>query len=101
MKSKTNQAAFQPKKTKQPAPAAQASQSGYNWKKDAMKLSLKVVLGVVLVVWVLRGKMVDFKSLGAVILTPANLVLGLGFLLFSALVVTARWYILARAQGLS
>lgn len=68
---------------------------------DRLKLALKVALGFVLVVYVLRSRMIDFSALANVLFSPVNLVVGLFFLILSALCSAARWYLLVQAQGLS
>jgi len=65
-----------------------------------IKLFLKTSVGLVLVFWVLKGKMIDFSVLRHLILNPFNLLAALGFLTASALLCTARWLILVRSQGL-
>ncbi|NBX76383.1 MAG: UPF0104 family protein [Proteobacteria bacterium] len=65
-----------------------------------LKLVLKTLLGLGLVVWVLKGKMVDFSLLKNLILNPLNLLVALLFLGASAFLCTSRWLILVRGQGL-
>jgi uncharacterized protein (TIRG00374 family) len=65
-----------------------------------LKPALKTLLGLGLVVWVLKGKMVDFSLLKNLILNPLNLLVALLFLGASAFLCTSRWLILVRGQGL-
>jgi len=69
--------------------------------KDQIKTALKLSLGILVVIYVLKSKMVDFEALHSVLWSPLNLLLGLGFLLLSALLCAARWRLLVRAQNLS
>lgn len=65
-----------------------------------MKLIFKTLIGLGLVVWVLQSRMVDFTLLKSLVFSPFNLATAFFFLLISSLLCTARWLILARAQGL-
>lgn len=65
------------------------------------KTVFKLVLGLVLVAYVLRSGMVDFKTLRSVLTNPTNLLISFAFLSFSTLCCGFRWYLLVRAQGLS
>jgi uncharacterized protein (TIRG00374 family) len=65
-----------------------------------LKPALKTLLGLGLVVWVLKGKRVDFSLLKNLILNPLNLLVALLFLGASAFLCTSRWLILVRGQGL-
>jgi len=65
-----------------------------------LKLTLKTLLGLGLVAWVLKGKMVDFSLLKNLILNPMNLLVALLFLGASAVLCTSRWLILVQGQGL-
>ena len=69
-------------------------------KKQKLTLFLKTFLGLALVAWVLKGKMVDFSILSTFVLRPVNLVIAFGFLSTSAVLCTLRWRILVRGQGL-
>lgn len=64
------------------------------------KFLLKTGVGLGLVAWVLKGKMVDFTLLKDLILNPINLVVTFFFLIASAIFCTSRWLILVRGQGL-
>ncbi|MFM8270557.1 MAG: lysylphosphatidylglycerol synthase transmembrane domain-containing protein [Pseudomonadota bacterium] len=65
-----------------------------------LKFVLKTTIGIALVGWVLKSKMVDFNLLKNLILNPLNLFTAFFFLTASALLCTARWLILVRGQGL-
>ena len=69
--------------------------------KETLKVCLKLGLGACLLYYVVYSKMIDFHSVGSFLLRPTNLVVALFFFSFSVLCVTARWYLLAKAQGLS
>lgn len=71
------------------------------FKKDHLKIALKISLGVLVVIYVLKSKMVDFDALHSVLWSPGNLILSFFFLLLSALLCAARWRLLVRAQNLS
>lgn len=68
--------------------------------KQKAKVFLKTSIGLALIFWVLRGKMVDFSLLGHLVLNPFNLLVAFAFLGTSALLCTARWLILVKGQGL-
>lgn len=68
--------------------------------KEKFKSGLKLALGICLVVYVLKSRMIDFKLLSTVLFNPLNLSLGLIFLAASATLCAGRWYLLVRAQGL-
>jgi glycosyltransferase 2 family protein len=68
--------------------------------REKLKLALKAILGVGLLVYVVRSKMIDFETLHTVLSNPLNLVLSVLFLGFSALCCATRWFLLVRAQGL-
>ncbi|NDG27141.1 MAG: UPF0104 family protein [Proteobacteria bacterium] len=65
-----------------------------------LKTLIKTVLGLALVVWVLRDKMIDFDLLKHLIFSPLNLAVAFVFLATSSLLCTSRWLILVKAQGL-
>lgn len=69
-------------------------------KRDHLKLGLKAVLGLVLVAYVLKSRMVDFEVLHSLLLNPWNLLLAFFFLFMAALLCTVRWQILTRPQGM-
>ncbi|MBI1860921.1 MAG: flippase-like domain-containing protein, partial [Deltaproteobacteria bacterium] len=69
--------------------------------KQLGKTVAKVMLGTVLLYYVLHSQMIDFRTLGPVLLSPRTLALSLSFLAFSALACAFRWYLLATAQGLA
>lgn len=68
--------------------------------RERLTFILKTVVGLGVVAFVVKSKMVDFDSLGAVLFSPLNMALALGFLTLSAVFCTARWLLLVRAQGL-
>ena len=68
---------------------------------DKVKFTLKLVVGLGLVVYVLRSNMVDFAALGEVIFRPLNLGLSLVAYTLMTVVIVARWHLLVKAQGLS
>lgn len=70
-------------------------------RRERFKTALKLSLGTLLVIYVLRSRMIDFHALADVLFSPMHLVVGLIFLAVSAVCSAARWYLLARAQGLS
>ncbi len=61
----------------------------------------KLALGLALVAYVLRSRMIDFGALRDVLLLPQNAAFSFSFLLFASLSSSFRWFLLARAQGLS
>lgn len=61
---------------------------------------LKAAVGVLLIVWVLRSRMVDFSSLGSTILDPLCFVPAFGFLACSMALQSCRWMWLMRGQGI-
>jgi uncharacterized protein (TIRG00374 family) len=65
-----------------------------------IKLLLKTLIGLGLLAWVLQSRMVDFTLLQNLVFSPLNLATAFFFLVLSSLFCTARWLILARAQGL-
>jgi uncharacterized protein (TIRG00374 family) len=69
--------------------------------REITKTALKLGLGGILIYYVLRSRMVDFKTLGTVLFNPVNLLVTLLFLSFMTLCCSARWYLLAKAQKLS
>lgn len=69
--------------------------------KEYVQLALKASVGLLLVGYVLRSRMIDFGALGSVLFSPHHLAVGITFLLFSALCCSFRWYLLSVAQGLS
>ncbi len=69
--------------------------------KDKAKTLIKAALGGVLVYWVLHSKMVDFDALHSILTSPTHLLIAFGFILFSILVCSLRWYLLAKVQDLS
>lgn len=69
-------------------------------KKDHLKIVLKAAVGLILVAYVLKSRMVDFEVLHSLLLNPLNLVIAFFFLSLSSLLCTARWQVLARPQGL-
>jgi len=71
------------------------------FKKDHWKTLLKLFLGGLVVVYVLKSKMVDFEKLHSVLWSPVNLALAFTFLSASTLLCAARWRILVKAQNLS
>jgi glycosyltransferase 2 family protein len=71
-----------------------------NSKSDKWKVVVKAAVGALLIFYVLRSKMVDFNALRDILRNPANFLVALGFLTFSALCCTFRWFLLVRAQGL-
>ncbi len=62
---------------------------------------LKIIIGFGLVVYVLRSRMVDFNQLGGVLFNPLNFLMTFVMQVGMALCCAMRWYVLARAQGLS
>jgi len=68
--------------------------------KTKLKPIIKTALGLILVAWVFKGKMVDFSLLRTFVLNPVNFATALGFLSISAFLCTLRWRILVRGQGL-
>lgn len=70
-------------------------------KKDHLKLLIKGTVGLLLVYYVLHSRMVDFEALHTILLNPVNLLVAFAFFAFSAACGTARWYMLAKPQGLT
>jgi hypothetical protein len=70
-------------------------------KSEHRKLGLKVLLGLALIGYVLKSKMVDFSALAGVLWSPANLALSLFFLLLTTIICSYRWFLLTRVQNLN
>src|SRR3989338_9281469 len=70
-------------------------------KREKLKLFLKIFIGLGLVVYVLKSKMVDFESLHSILLNPWHLLVAFFFLTLSLFLCTARWYLLVKPQGLN
>lgn len=70
-------------------------------KDQKFKTAIKTILGLALVVWVLKSKMVDFALLETLVFNPLNLLTAFLFLLTSTLLCTSRWLLLVKGQGLS
>lgn len=68
---------------------------------DRIKTAAKLLLGMGLIAFVLRSKMVDFQMLHGVLWSPSNLMVASIFIAFSVLCCATRWHLLAKAQGLS
>ncbi|MFM8314752.1 MAG: lysylphosphatidylglycerol synthase transmembrane domain-containing protein [Deltaproteobacteria bacterium] len=69
--------------------------------KSHFKSLLKTLLGVLLVVWVFKSKMVDFTSLKQLLFTPEHLIVAFMFLSFSILCCCTRWFLIIKIQKLS
>jgi glycosyltransferase 2 family protein len=69
--------------------------------RDQVQLAAKAVVGLTLIAYVLKSRMIDFEALRGVLFLPENLFIGAFFLLFTSLCCAFRWFLLARAQGLS
>lgn len=61
---------------------------------------LKLALGIAAVVWILRGRLIDFERLGGLLADPLNAVVVIAGLALSMLLCAIRWTLLARAQRL-
>lgn len=70
-------------------------------KKELLKLAVKLIVGLGVIVYVLRSKMVDFEMLGTVLWNPINFLAGFLFLALVVGLSAARWRLLVKAQGLS
>lgn len=71
-----------------------------HWKSQS-KLLLKTLLGITLVVYVFKSKMIDFTSLKQLLFSPSHLGIALLFLSFSTLCCCTRWFLIIRIQKLS
>ncbi len=69
--------------------------------RERLQLLLKFAIGLGLVVYVLKSRMIDFQALGNVVFEPRNIAIGFFFLTFTVLCCSLRWYLLSVAQGLS
>ncbi len=69
--------------------------------RENIQLALKFLIGLALIAYVLRSRMIDFQALRDVLFSTKNITLASLFLLFSATCCSIRWYLLASAQGLS
>lgn len=67
---------------------------------DGVKTIAKFGLGIGLIVYVLKSRMVDFDSLQEYVLDPYNLLMGVSFLALGMMTISVRWFLLIRAQGL-
>ncbi len=70
------------------------------WKLQ-VKTILKTLLGVALVVYVFKSKMIDFASLKQLLFSPTHLMLAFLFLSFSIFCCCTRWFLIIRIQKLS
>ena len=66
-----------------------------------LKGLVKITIGCLLVVYVLKSRMVDFGALGVVLFSPLNLLISFLVFAFSVFCCCSRWYILAYHQALS
>jgi hypothetical protein len=71
-----------------------------NWKAYGKTL-VKTLLGLLLVLYVFKSKMVDFTSLKQLLYDPTHLIVAFLFLSFSALCCSFRWFLIVRIQKLS
>ena len=71
-----------------------------NWKSQT-KLLLKTLLGISLVIYVFKSKMIDFEPLKQLLFSPSHLLIALLFLSFSTLCCCMRWFLIIRMQKLS
>lgn len=69
--------------------------------KPHLKTLLKTLLGVLLVIYVFKSKMVDFSSLKQLLFTPEHLLVAFLLLTFSTLCCSFRWYLIIKIQSLS
>lgn len=67
-----------------------------HWKMTAIKLAL----GLGVVIYVLRSKMINFEALGSVAFQSSNIITALVLLIVTSVLVTLRWHWLAQTQGL-
>lgn len=70
------------------------------WRAKATNFA-KIGLGLVLLAYVFRSGMIDFKVLQLLLSHPSNILIGLLFLGVSTFLSSLRWYFLVRAQGLN
>lgn len=69
--------------------------------KSHIKTLLKTLLGLLLVVYVFRSKMIDFASLKQLLSSPSHLIIAFLFLSFSIFCCCTRWFLIIRIQKLS
>lgn len=69
--------------------------------RENLQTALKLALGAVLIVYVLKSRMIDFKALGDSLFSLRNVFIGFFFLTYATVCCSFRWFLLARAQGLS
>jgi len=68
--------------------------------KEILMQTLKLSLGLLLVVYVFRSKMIDFHALGKVLSSPLYLTYAFLFMFLSAFACSLRWYFLIQPQNL-
>jgi glycosyltransferase 2 family protein len=68
---------------------------------ETLQLALKALLGLALIAYVLRSRMIDFEALSGMLFSVKNLAIGFAFLTSTAACCSLRWYLLSKAQGLS
>lgn len=61
---------------------------------------LKTLIGLLMIWYVLRYRMIDFAALRDVVFLPRNLVMAAAFLSFTVFCNAWRWHLLSKAQGL-
>jgi glycosyltransferase 2 family protein len=71
-----------------------------SWRTKATSFA-KIGIGLLLLAYVFRSGMIDFAVLRTVLSHPSNVLVGLLFLGFCAVLSSLRWYFLVRAQGLA
>lgn len=69
--------------------------------RERLKLIAKIALGALLITYVLRSQMIDFEALGGILFNPLNLLVAFAILTTSYCLISLRWFLLAKAQGLS
>ncbi len=69
------------------------------WRARATNF-VKIGLGILLLAYVFRSGMIDFKVLHLLLSHPSNILVGILFLAVSTFLSSLRWYFLVRAQGL-
>jgi uncharacterized protein (TIRG00374 family) len=68
---------------------------------EKLKTPSKITLGIILIVYVLHSKMIDFEALGNILTEPKYLFGSLFLILTTSFLCTFRWHLLMQAQNLS
>lgn len=68
---------------------------------NVTRFAAKIAVGGLLIFYMLNKKMIDFHAVRDLVLSPGNILAALFFFTFSTACISLRWFLLARAQGLT